>query len=42
MAHWFIKGIWELDMGEWKLIEHFEMEKFYEKSLRIICGDAQE
>ena len=32
MAHWFIKGIWELDMGEWKLIEHFEVDKVYEKS----------
>lgn len=28
MAYWFIKGIWELDLGAWKPIEHFEMEKF--------------
>ena len=24
MAYWFIKGIWELDLGAWKPIEHFE------------------
>ena len=28
MAYWFIKGIWELDLGAWKPIERFEMEKF--------------
>ena len=27
MAYWFIKGIWELDLGAWKPIEHFEMKK---------------
>ena len=28
MAHRFIKEIWGLDLGEWKLIEHFEVGKF--------------
>ena len=27
MADWFIKGIWEVDLGEWKIIENFEVEK---------------
>ena len=27
MADWFNKGIWEVDLGQWKIIEHFEVEK---------------
>ena len=27
MADWFNKGIWEVDLGEWKIIENFEVEK---------------
>ena len=27
MADCFIKGIWEVDLGEWKIIENFEVEK---------------
>ena len=27
MADWFKKGIWEVDLGEWKIIENFEVEK---------------
>ena len=43
MAHRFIKEIWGLDLGEWKLIEHFELGKFYETSYRkITCGNIQE